>query len=122
MDFFDNAVIKAKEAIDVACKKTNEVVNTGKNKFDIASLENKRLKDYEKLGEIYFNLIKDTENLDPKTQALVDSVLLKNKQISELKEQINSAKNKRTCPNCGTSVTDDAVYCSNCGEKLIVEE
>ena len=37
MDFLDNAVVKAKEAFDIAYKKTNEVVNTSKQKFDIAT-------------------------------------------------------------------------------------
>ena len=32
MDFFDDMVNKAKEAIDVASKKTGEVVNTQKQK------------------------------------------------------------------------------------------
>ena len=33
MDFFADVVSKAKEAIDVASKKTGEVVNTQKQKF-----------------------------------------------------------------------------------------
>ena len=61
MDFFDNALDKAKEAIDIVSKKTGEVVTAQKQKFDIASLENKKAKDFEKLGEIYFSLIKDAE-------------------------------------------------------------
>lgn len=121
MDFFDNAVNKAKEAIDIACKKTNEVVSTGKNKFDIASLENKRAKDFEKLGEIYFNLVKDTEIDSPETKSLVESVLLKNTQIKALKDEVNSAKNKRTCPNCGESVADTSTFCSACGAKLVID-
>ena len=44
MDFLENALDKAREVIDVACKKTNEVVITEKQKFDIASIENKRAK------------------------------------------------------------------------------
>ena len=37
MDFFDNAIEKAKEVFDVARKKTNDVVSTGKQKFDVAT-------------------------------------------------------------------------------------
>ena len=39
MEFFDNAVNKAKEAIDIACKKTNEVVSTQKQKFDVKTYD-----------------------------------------------------------------------------------
>ena len=59
MDFFDNALDKARETIDIVSKKTGEVVMAQKQKFDIATLQNKRAKDFEKLGEIYYNLIKD---------------------------------------------------------------
>ena len=67
MDFFDNAVSKAKDVFDVACKKTEEVVTTGKQKLDIATLENKMTKDFEALGRIYFEQIKDNDDLDYKT-------------------------------------------------------
>ena len=74
MDFFDDVVNKAKEAIDVASKKTGEVVNTQKQKFDIASLENKRAKDFAVLGEIYYNKIKDGEAQDENISELVLSI------------------------------------------------
>ncbi len=118
MDFFDNAIDKAKEAIDILSKKTGEVVNTGKNKFDIASLENKRAKDFEVLGEIYYNLIKDTEIEDFQIKNLVESIDEKNSKITELKENINNTKNKRVCSACGACNSDTAVYCSACGTKF----
>ena len=61
MDFIDDAVTKAKEAFDVACKKTNEVVTTQKQKFDIASLEAKRTKDFEALGRFYYSELKESK-------------------------------------------------------------
>ena len=64
MEFFDDAVSKAKEAIDVACKKTNEVVTLQKQKFNMAALESRRAKDFQLLGEIIYNKIKDDETED----------------------------------------------------------
>ena len=122
MDFLDNAIDKAKEAIDIACKKTNEVVNTGKQKFDVASLQNKRSKDFEVLGEIYYNLIKNTEIEDENTKILVDAITEKNQKIAELKEEINTAKYKRTCPVCSAAISEKAVFCSACGTKLEFED
>lgn len=122
MDFLDNAIDKAKEAIDIACKKTNEVVNTQKQKFDIASLESKRAKDFEQLGQIYYNLIKDTEIEDQNVKVLVETIIEKNNKIYELKEEINSAKFKRVCPVCAANISETAVYCSSCGAKLEIEE
>lgn len=118
MDFFDNAVNKAKEAIDIACKKTNDVVTTQKQKFDVAAVENKRAKDYEKLGMLYFEIVKDTEIEDSQIKALVDAIKEKNEKIKDLKAEINAAKNKRVCPNCAASIDKESVFCNNCGTKL----
>ncbi|MGI6279512.1 MAG: zinc-ribbon domain-containing protein [Acutalibacteraceae bacterium] len=118
MDFFDNAAIKAKEVFDVACKKTNEVVNTGKYKFDIASLENKLSKDYERLGKIYYNMIKDTEVEDKRVIELKAAIAQKQDEIKRLQEEINNIKSKRFCPECGVAVDKSSVFCSNCGVKL----
>lgn len=121
MDFFDDVVNKAKEAIDVASKKTGEVVNTQKQKFDIASLENKRAKDFAVLGEIYYNKIKDGEAQDENISELVLSIKEKSEKIEKLKEEVNSAKNKRICPKCGAAIDQTSNYCNACGEKLFYD-
>ena len=121
MDFFDDMVSKAKEAIDVASKKTGEVVNTQKQKFDIASLENKRAKDFAVLGEIYYNKIKDGEAQDENISELVLSIKEKSEKIEKLKAEVNSAKNKRICPKCGAAIEQTSNYCNACGEKLFYD-
>lgn len=121
MDFFDNAVNKAKEVFDVAYKKTNEVVTTQKQKFDVSSIENKRNKDYARLGEIYYDMIKDTEIENAEVKALVSEIADKTQKIKELKEEINAAKNKRICPNCAANIDENALFCSVCGAKLTID-
>lgn len=88
MEFFENAVNKAKDVFDVACKKTGEVVNTGKLKLDIATLENKMAKDFEKLGRIYFDQIKDSDEYDEATLKLKNAIFEKQEIINKIKEEI----------------------------------
>lgn len=118
MEFLENAVAKAKEVFDVACKKTGEVVTTQKQKIDIATIENKRNKDFLALGKLYFKNIMDTEIEDSEIAALVAAIKEKNDLIKQISEEINETKNLKVCPNCEALVKDDAVYCSACGEKL----
>ena len=77
MDFFENALDKARETIEIVSKKTEEVISTGKQKFNIASLENQSSKDFKILGEIYYNKIKDSNIEDPEIELLVDSITKK---------------------------------------------
>ena len=121
MDFFDDMVNKAKEAIDVASKKTGEVVNTQKQKFDIASLESKRAKDYAVLGEIYYNKIKDGAVEDENVSELVLAIKEKSEKIEKLKAEVNSAKNKRICPKSGAAIEQTSNYCNACGAKLFFD-
>ena len=118
MDFFDDAIVKAKDMLDVACKKTNEVVTEQKQKFDIASIEAKRAKDYKKLGELYFNEAKDCDIENAEIKALVEAIKEKNEKIKALKEEISAAKDKTVCTKCGAIIDKNSSFCAQCGEKL----
>lgn len=121
MDFFDTAVSKAKEALDIACKKTGEVVTTSKQRIDVATIENKRSKDFEALGKIYFDMIKDEQIENFEISNIVSEIKDKTQKIEALQEEINNAKNKRTCPVCKATIDKLSVYCNICGAKLEIE-
>lgn len=122
MDFFDGAVAKAKAALDVACKKTNEAVTVQRQHFDISSLEAKRAKDFEALGRLYYEEIGNLTPENEKIAELKAAIDEKNEKIDALRRELNEIKNKRICPHCGTAVDKFAVFCSACGEKLVYEE
>ena len=88
MEFFDEAVGKAKDIFDVACKKTGAAVNTGKLKMEIATNETKMAKDFEALGKIYFESIKDSDDLDSKTAKIRDLIAEKQNKIEAIKEEL----------------------------------
>ena len=121
MDIFDSAVSKAKEAWDVVAKKTGEVVSAGKQKFDISSLEVKLNKDFERLGRLYFDKIKDSEPDDETVAEIVADIKEKKEQIKEMKAKLNTIRNKRVCPNCGSAIEEDSVFCNFCGTELYYE-
>lgn len=121
MSFIDDAINKTKEVFDVACKKTDEVVTTQKQKFSIASLESKREKDFADLGRIYFELAKNNTDLTDEARNLVDAISEKNEEIARLNQDIQNTKNKRICPNCNANIDVNSVYCNNCGAKLNIE-
>ncbi len=118
MGFLDDAISKTKEVLDVACQKTGEVVTTEKQKFAIASLKSKREKDFADLGRIYFELVKQKDDLDDNTRNLIDAITEKNEEIKRLNEDIQNIKNKKICLNCGTALDVNSTYCNNCGIKL----
>lgn len=92
MDFFDNALNKAKEALEIVSQKTEEVVTTGKHKYNIATLENQCNKYFKALGELYYNSIKDTDIEDTQISVLVHNISQVKSQIEAIKKELESEK------------------------------
>ena len=122
MGFLDDAINKTKEAFDVVCQKTDEVVTVEKQKFNISSLKSKCEKDYCALGKIYFELVKDQDDMLDGVRVLVESIKEKNEEIDRLNKEVQNAKNKRVCPSCNANIEKNSVYCNNCGQKLTLED
>ena len=118
MDLFDEILDKAKVAFDVAVKATEDVVDTGKQKFNIASLENKIAKDYKTLGEMFYDFKKSGEIDDETIDELVASIDQKKEKIEELKEVIRKSKAEHVCANCGAVIEENTIFCPICGQKL----
>lgn len=93
MGFLDDALNKTKEVFDVACKKTDEVVSVEKLKFNISSIKKNREKEYVELGKIYFEMIKDKDDLSEQEQKIVDGIIRKTNEIEELNREISNYKN-----------------------------
>ncbi len=122
MDFFDNVLNKAKDVYGVAKKKTTEAYNVGKQKYDIASMENKLAKSYEALGIVCYENFADSENISDEVKALISQISREKEEIEVAREQLLRIKNQRVCPKCGSAVADESVFCNHCGEKLIFSE
>lgn len=118
MEFFDEALNKAKDVFDVACKKTEEVVTSEKQRFDISLLKSKREKDYAILGKLYYQSVKDAELPDGKEKDLVEEIRDKTAKIDELTAEFQNAKNRDVCPACGAGVAKNSTYCHKCGAKM----
>jgi len=118
MEFFDDAVNKTKEVFDVVSKKTGEVINTGKIKYEITSQKGKASKEYEKLGKIFFEQLKDEDDIPEDVKEIIKSIKEKEEKIEELNAALGEIKNCVVCPKCGATQAKNAAYCSVCGEKL----
>ena len=120
---FDNEIFdKAKEVFDVACKKTGDALSASKQRFDIATMENRLEKAYTALGKECFKSICENGTENETLKAAVEEIKEKIAAIDEAKKELAEIKNKRICPKCSMAIEKTSVYCNFCGEKLIFEE
>lgn len=122
MDFLNDVLEKAKDVFDVAKEKTEEAVAVGKQKYDIAMLENRLNKSYGALGRICYENYKNDENAPDEIKALINEVESEIKAVKAAYDQLAKMKSNRVCPTCNKAVSDEAAYCNHCGEKLIYTE
>lgn len=115
----DNVFEKAKDVFETAYRKTENAVNAGKQKLDIAALENKLNKSYEILGKVCYDEISHGGSFDADaSKPILDDIEEKRKQIEELKKEVAKTRNKKVCPSCNKPIEKNASYCNSCGAKV----
>ena len=115
----DNIIEKARDIFETAYRKTENVVNNQRQKFDIHSLESKLNKNYEVLGKAYFGLLKKGEEVDTASlQPIIDEINQITFAIDSAKAELMRNQNKSKCKNCGQFIDDNAIFCNKCGEKV----
>jgi|GEM_PF-794509 len=127
----DQATELAKNATEIGgelaknvADKTNDLLETGKINGQIASA-NTSIKELKtRLGDHYWNLYVQGEQLDDDAVVLCTTIKEYTEEIANLQAQLADLKAKRevaagqTCQACGTVNNFDACFCKNCGVKL----
>lgn len=116
-DIFD----KARIAVNMAAKKTNEVVEVSKLKLDAVKLNNEITSLYEKLGRSIYKMKQEDCQDDALITSLCEEINELLKKLSQLSEAIAEKKNEIICPACGTANMKDNLYCFKCGTKIQME-
>ncbi|MCD8356632.1 MAG: zinc ribbon domain-containing protein [Clostridia bacterium] len=128
-NFFEKAMVSAEllanrtgiaatKAADAAGRTATSVVGATKLNLQIFDLNTEIEILYKEIGKMVYNVHtgqdEDQDSLNAKL-ILIDE---KRDKIEEIRAQLNAAKSKVCCPNCGRECTKDAVFCSCCGAQL----
>lgn len=117
-DFIDEFVFMAKNAAGVASKKTEEVVEISKLKYQIKQAEWDLEKAYAKLGAIVYESKRSSEDFS-------DAILLATSEIDDLKQKaahmedtLRTYRKVKKCAKCGQDSDSSAAFCVHCGAPL----
>lgn len=120
-EFVDEFVFMAKNAADIASKKTGEVVETGRLKYQIKQTEWDLEKAYAKLGAIFYESKRSNEDFsDAVTLAIkeIDDLKLK---ITHVEETLRTYRKVKKCSKCNQECEMSASFCVHCGAPLADE-
>ena len=118
MGVLEDTVVKAKEVIDIAGKKTGEVIAIQKLKVNAAQVNARIAKDYESLGRLAYDAHKTGKANEMGIEALANAIDAKYEELKEIELKIATAKGAVVCTACRAVNSVDAVFCSKCGAKL----
>lgn len=114
MSFLDSMKSELLSAGRDVSQKAKEVSEVAKLKLDIKSKEDALNKQYVELGKRYYDMHKEGEI--PEAEIVNISTL--RSEIADLKEEILQIQGACTCPQCGNTLPEGTVFCSQCGAKI----
>ena len=121
-ELFDEFMDKAKTVADTATRKTGEVVDMGKLKYEIKQTQWDIEKTYAKLGAIVYESRKSSENYDEVIELAISEIDSLCNKLQELEQRLRAYKKVIKCENCGKENDKNFLFCSRWGRYLQKEE
>lgn len=121
-DFVDEFIFMAKNAADVASRKTSEIVESNKVRYQLKQLEWEIEKAYAKLGAIYYESRRSNDNFDEIIQLAISSIDDLKSRYEESADTMRIYQNVMKCKECGNENNINSSFCSTCGSSLGVQQ
>lgn len=123
MEFMKNLGEKARDIGEMAkdlTKRSGEILEVTKMRFEINKLEKIIANNLEAIGELSFRRFKGEEGLNEEIERLLQSTQGLENDIQNLRQQIEKLMPKPpVCPICNTELPEGGKYCSACGNKVV---
>lgn len=118
MNTIDDLLYKAKELGKTALNAAQEMADIAKVKFAASQLRSEITANYQKLGEITFELARSNTDNPELIRMCVAEIEKQLEQLSELEDYINELKKVVRCAHCGASNVTGSLYCARCGAPI----
>lgn len=118
MGVFEDTIVKAKDVVDTAAKKSGDFISLQKLKIEASKLSSLISKDYETLGRVVFENLKSGVAAEDGTDETIAQLRRHRAQLCELEKQISENKGTVLCTECGYANPSDCTFCGKCGNRL----
>lgn len=115
---FDDIILKARDLADAASKKTGELYEISKFKYECIRLNGEVKKLYEQLGSSVYYMIKEKYENNELVESLAEEIDERLARLKEINKIISEMKDVIECPICGSKNSVENIYCAKCGSKL----
>lgn len=118
MSFGDNIKQILKNTAKIAVKKSGEVIETAKSKYNEFDIQNEIDKTYKDLGRLVYEGYKNDKDVSDVITGLCHDIDEKMINLNNIKNKSGDFSYSIVCPSCSAGCEPNTAYCPNCGEKL----
>lgn len=119
MAFLDDIDKKLTNLGQGAIQKTKEVTDSAKLSSSIKNLEGQKKEAMAELGAISYRKWRESgENAGPEEAGVIARIDEMERQLSDLRGQLQRVKGVIFCPNCHAQISPDSAFCNVCGAKI----
>lgn len=120
MGFMDGMISQITQAGQSTVQKAKDISDVAKLNNAISETESRIVGLYERIGYNVYCAYKNDPL--PEVAEQIQQVTDLHQQIENCKAQIKAINAANLCPSCGAKIKSGAVYCSECGCKLSMQE
>ena len=103
-----------------------DLAERGRTQAKIVSEQTKLARAQRQLGALVYSLAKGNEENQPLVDKYIEMISSIEANLNALKESLEPTvekdkkpdTDKKTCPQCGAPVSEDALFCNKCGAQL----
>ena len=104
-----------------------DLAERGKTQAKIVNEQTKLARAQRQLGALVYSLAKGNEEIQPLVDKYIEMIDAIEKNLAAPADSVTiefpidaqpAAEEKKTCPQCGAPVSDDALFCNKCGAQL----
>jgi len=118
MSFFYEFLDKAKTTGSMVEKQGKQMAKIAKLKFRLNETSIKIDKEYNKIGEFYYNIFKFSDDYENELKVCIDNIDDYVELMIDIKGQINDLEKCFICNTCGSKNKAEEQFCKKCGNSL----
>ncbi|MCI8406011.1 MAG: hypothetical protein HFE43_03240 [Oscillospiraceae bacterium] len=117
-NMFDDLILKARDICDTASKKTSELCEISRYKYECIRINGEIKKLYEQLGSSVYSMVKKKYENAELIASLTEEIDGQLARLREINQILAGLQRVAVCPVCGVKNDDENCFCAKCGARM----
>ena len=112
---------KIKKTISVTARKAKKIsentIETTKLKLKLSDLKSDIKEKYTEIGRVVYECAED-DNCTERVDQLCREISALRSEMDDINQTLNDLTNVKNCPECGSDIKKDCLFCPKCGHEF----